>query len=119
MKKNLRLLCLGLATAATFSAGFAQTNVTHKLRNADMELGIKGWGVDGDSHLFGKNKKYQSSRPGFHGMNEGVLENWNGSGSALGDNSISQTVKNLPNGTYVFGAYVAASLQGSQDSNKD
>ncbi len=119
MKKNLRLLCLGLATAATFSAGFAQTNVTHKLRNADMELGIKGWGVEGESHLFGRNKKYQSSRPGFHGMNVGVLENWNGSGAALGDNSISQTVKDLPNGTYVFGAYIGAAVQGTQESNRD
>ena len=42
MKKNLRLLCLGLA-AATFTAGFAQVeNVTSKLKNADMEQGIKG-----------------------------------------------------------------------------
>ena len=40
MKKNLRLLCLGLA-AATFTAGFAQVeNVTSKLKNADMETYI-------------------------------------------------------------------------------
>ena len=38
MKKNLRLLCLGLATAA-FTASFAQAeNVTSKLLNADMEM---------------------------------------------------------------------------------
>lgn len=116
MKKNLRLLCLGLA-AATFTAGFAQAeNVTSKLRNADMEQGVKGWGIDGESNIFGKNKK---NGGGYHGMKDGVLENWNGSGSPLGDNSISQTVRELPSGTYVFGAYIGASLQGTDESNKD
>ncbi|MBR6601997.1 MAG: hypothetical protein IKK87_09170 [Bacteroidaceae bacterium] len=116
MKKNLRLLCLGLA-AATFTAGFAQAeNVTSKLRNADMEQGIKGWGVDGEANIFGKNKK---NGGGYHGMKDGVLENWNGNGNALKDNSISQTVRELPSGTYVFGAYIGASLQGTDESNKD
>ena len=117
MKKNLRLLCLGLA-ALTFTAGFAQAeNVTSKLRNADMEEGVRGWGIDGQGNIFGKNTKI--GRPGFHGVNNMVLENWNGSGAGLSDNSISQTVRNLPAGTYVFGAYIAASLQGSEESNKD
>lgn len=116
MKKNLRLLCLGLA-AATFTAGFAQVeNVTSKLKNADMEQGIKGWNVDGESHIFGKNTK---NKAGFHGMRDGVLETWNGSGNGLGDNSISQTVRELPAGTYVFGAYIGASKQGSEESNRD
>ncbi len=116
MKKNLRLLCLGLA-AATFTAGFAQAeNVTSKLRNADMEQGIKGWGVDGEANIFGKNKK---NGGGYHGMKDGVLENWNGNGNALKDNSISQTVRELPSGTYVFGAYIGASKQGSDVSNKE
>ena len=54
MKKNLRLLCLGLA-ALTFNAGFAQAeNVTSKLRNANLEEGIRGWGVEGTSQIFGK-----------------------------------------------------------------
>ena len=117
MKKNLRLLCLGLA-AATFTAGFAQAqDVTSKLRNADMEEGVKGWGIDGESNIFGKNTKV--GRPGFHGVNNMVLENWNGSGAGLGDNSISQTVRELPAGTYVFGAYIGASLQGTDESNKE
>lgn len=119
MKKNLRLLCLGLA-AATFTAGFAQAeNVTSKLRNADMEQGVWGWGIDGESNIFGKNTKSQATRPGFHGVNNMVLENWNGSGAGLGDNSISQTVRELPAGTYVFGAYIGASLQGTDESNKE
>ena len=116
MKKNLRLLCLGLA-AATITAGFAQENVTSKLRNADMEQGVRGWGIDGESNIFGKNTKI--GRPGFHGVNNMVLENWRADGTGLDNNSISQTVRELPAGTYVFGAYVAASLQGSEESNKD
>ena len=116
MKKNLRLLCLGLA-AATITAGFAQENVTSKLRNADMEQGVRGWGIDGESNIFGKNTKI--GRPGFHGVSNMVLENWRADGTGLDNNSISQTVRELPAGTYVFGAYVAASLQGSEESNKD
>lgn len=118
MMKNLRMLCLGLA-AATITAGFAQAeNVTSKLKNADMEQGIKHWGIEGVSNIWGKNTKTHSSayktRIGYHGMNEGVLENWKGSiAEGLADNEITQTVKNLPNGTYVFGAYIGASKQDS------
>lgn len=121
MKKNLRLLCLGLA-AATLTAGFAQQaeNYTSKLRNADMALGVKGWGIDGEGNIFGKNTKNQASKRGYHGMNGGVLENWKSDAtSGLSDNAISQTVKNLPNGTYVFGAYIGASVQGTEESNKE
>ena len=116
MKKNLRLLCLGLA-AATFTAGFAQAeNVTSKLKNADMEQGIKYWGIDGETNIWGKNTKTHNpgytNRVGYHGMNNGVLENWKGSiTSGLADNAISQTVIKIPSGTYVFGAYIAASKQ--------
>jgi len=120
MKKNLRMLCLGLA-AATFSAGFAQAenDVTSKLMNADMEKGVIGWTIDFDSHIWKKNTKNQAAKRGFHGMNNTVLENWKSDAtSGLSDNTISQTVKNLPNGTYVFGAYVGASQQGSEESNR-
>ena len=97
MKTNLRLLCLGLA-AMTFTAGFAQAeNVTSKLRNADMEEGVRGWSVDGEGNIFGKNTKI--GRPGFHGVSNMVLENWKSDASTgLTDNSISQTVRNLPAG---------------------
>ena len=120
MKKNLRMLCLGLA-AATFSAGFAQAenDVTSKLMNADMEKGVIGWTIDFDSHIWKKNTKNQAAKRGFHGMNNTVLENWKSDAtSGLSDNTISQTVNNLPNGTYVFGAYVGASQQGSEESNR-
>lgn len=119
MKKNLRLLCLGLA-AATFTAGFAQAeNVTSKLINADMEQGVVGWNLKFDSHIWKKNTKRQTTHPGYHGVNNVVLENWKGDAtSGLTNNTISQTVKELPNGTYVFGAYVVASLQ-AQEENRE
>ena len=119
MKKNLRMLCLGLAASA-FTASFAQAeNVTSKLMNADMEKGVIGWTIDFDSHIWKKNTKNQAAKRGFHGMTNTVLENWKSDAtSGLSDNTISQTVNNLPNGTYVFGAYVGASQQGSQESNR-
>lgn len=120
MKKNLRLLCLGLA-AATFTASFAQAeNMTAKLVNADMERGVIGWSIDFDSHIWKKNTKSQAAKRGFHGVTNTVLENWKSDAtSGLTDNTISQTVTNLPNGTYVFGAYIGASQQGSTESNRE
>lgn len=118
MKKNLRLLCLGLA-AASFMTSFAQEDVTSKLINADMEKGVIGWNLKFDSHIWKKNTKNQATRPGFHGVNNVVLENWKGDATTgLSDNTISQTIKDLPNGTYVFGAYIGASVQ-TQEENKE
>lgn len=111
MKKNLRLLCLGLA-AATFTCGFAQEaqDYTDKLQNADMELAAKGWGFDGEK-LLTKNSKDPVAKPGFYGVNNGVVEAWNSNLSPLGDGYMMQRLSGLPNGTYVFGAYAGASKQ--------
>ena len=110
MKKNLRLLCLGLA-AATFTCGFAQEDKTSLLQNADMEQGLKGWGFEGAT-LLGKNSKDPSGKPGFYGMNKGVLEAWNANvEQPLNEGYVMQRLGGLPNGTYVFGAYVGASKQ--------
>ena len=109
MKKNLRLLCLGLA-AATVTCGFAQEDKTSLLKNADMEQGLKGWVVDG-SQFLGKNTKNLSTQTGFYGMGQTVLEAWNGNGNGVADSYIMQRISGLPNGTYVFGAYVGASKQ--------
>ena len=110
MKKNLRLLCLGLA-AATITCGFAQEDKTSLLKNADMEQGVKGWSFDGVD-VVGKNTKNPSTQIGFHGMNKGVQEAWHSSASnPLGDSYVMQRLSNLPAGTYVFGAYAAAAKQ--------
>ena len=120
MKRNLRMLCLGLAASA-FTASFAQAeDVTAKLFNADMEQGVIGWTIDFESHIWKKNTKNQAAKRGFHGVNATVLENWKSDAtSGLSNNTISQTVSNLPNGTYVFGAYVGATQQGTTESNRD
>ena len=125
MKKNLRLLFLGLATA-TFTCGFAQEDMTSSLKNADMEQGLKGWVFEVEDYettnangtkvttrdFFGKNTKNPTSQIGFHGMNKGVLEEWHSDHSKpLGDGYVMQRIKGLPNGTYVFGAYAAAAKQ--------
>ena len=111
MKKNLRLLCLGLATAI-FTSGFAQVNKTDLLQNADMEQGRKGWAFEG-GNIMGKNTKNLSTQTGFYGMGQGVLESWKSNGEGLADSYIMQRVGGgeLPNGTYVFGAYIGASKQ--------
>ena len=120
MKKNLRLLCLGLA-AATFTCGFAQEDKTSSLKNADMELGLKGWAFDGVDYM-GKNTKNPASQIGFHGMNQGVQETWHSDpNNPLGDSYVMQRVKGLEEGTYVFGAYVGAAKQtrNLEESNRD
>ena len=120
MKKNLRLLCLGLA-AATVTCGFAQDDMTSSLKNADMELGLKGWAFDGTDYM-GRNKKNSASQGGFHGMNQGVQETWHSdANNPLGDSYVMQKVKKLPAGTYVFGAYIGAAKQtrNQAESNRD
>ncbi|MBR3984440.1 MAG: hypothetical protein IKJ92_05700 [Bacteroidaceae bacterium] len=119
MKNKLRLLSMSLAATAMLTATAQVEDMTSRLSNPDMELGIKYWNVGGDA-VFGKVEKSQSSRPAYHGFHGKALENWNGGGVGLADNYISQTVRNLPSGTYVFGAYMAATLQENNEvSNKD
>ncbi len=117
MKKNLRLLCLGLA-AATFTCSFAQEDYTDRLTNADMEQGLRGWGFSGVT-LLGKNSKDPAAKPGFYGMNKGVLEAWNANvEKPLDEGYVMQRLSGLPNGTYVFGAYAGASKQDHRKGTK-
>ena len=114
MKKNLRLLCLGLA-AATITCGFAQEDKTSLLKNADMEQGLRGWAVDG-TDVVGKNTKVATVKIGFHGMSQGVQESWHSNyANPLGASYAMQRLSNLPSGTYVFGAYVAAAKQHNRN----
>ena len=102
--------------AAVSAAGFAQTDFTGKLLNADMERGVIGWDVVFEgSDLWKKVIKNQSSQPGYYGVHNSCLEVWKSSGEAVGNTAISQSLKNLPNGTYVFGAYMAATTQEQED----
>lgn len=128
MKKNLRMLFLGLAAAA-FTGGIAQEakDLTSLLKNPTMEKGVRGWSVDGQKPLGPGNKNTGTSHFGYHGMSKAVFEAWNGDKKvdgtgengipakwyrpALPDGYIMQRLGGLENGTYVFGAYAGASLQ--------
>ena len=108
MKKTLRMLCMGVL-AAVSAVTFAQENVTNKLLNPDAEKGMLGWDVtfvDG-GFIWNKQTKGEGKAVGYHGFNNWAFENWRGSGS-LGASSVYQVVSDLPNGTYVFGAYAMA-----------
>lgn len=114
MRKHLRMLCMGVM-AAVSAVSFAQTNVTNKLRNADMEKGVIGWDITFEgSDLWKKVTKNQASQPGYYGVHDTCLEVWKSNQEPVANNSISQTLKNLPNGTYVFGAYMAATDQTTE-----
>ena len=118
MKKTLRMLCMGIA-AAISAVSFAQTNVTDKLLNADMEKGILGWDVTfAGTDIWKKTTKNQANQPSYYGMDNSCLEVWKSNAEPVLDNSISQTLKELPNGTYVFGAYMVACDQTGEETRE-
>ena len=123
MKKNLRMLCMGLAAAAT-SMAFAQEpqDFTSKLWNYDFEKGPHGWNITAEStdqnyNVWMPQVKGDVKSGGYLGHNNLALEIWT-SGALIKDNSVSQTVTDLPDGTYVFGAYMMATNQ-SNTPNKE
>ena len=116
MRRFFRTLCLGIAATMIAATSFAEgRDVTAQyLRNADMEQGVKYWALEGERLLI-KNTKNPMSQVGFHGMDQGVLEAWNGNfDTPIGDSRTLQKMYNMPNGTYVFGAYVGATLQNAR-----
>lgn len=110
MKKHLRMLCMGLAAAAISLAGYAQEpqNYTEKLWNHDFEKGVHGWDIVSGDHCWVPTVKGLEKAPGYHGFNNRCLQIWKGGAGGAQDNSISQSFTDLPNGTYVFGAYMHA-----------
>ena len=111
-----------LVAATSFAEG---RDVTAKyLRNADMEQGVKYWAIEGDQPLQRTSKKVEMV-VGFHGMYQGVTEAWKSyrryldevtyEYEPLGNSVMLQRIPNLPNGTYVFGAYVGASHQNARN----
>ena len=120
MRKTLRVLCLGIAAA--FSAiSFAQTNVTNKLINPDAELGMLGWDVTfvNGGQIWNKQTKGEEKAPGYYGFDNWAFENWRNNAAGLTNSSIYQEVKDLPNGTYVFGAYAMATRDSWEPSIDD
>ena len=116
MRCFFRTLSVVLVSVFAVAISFAEgRDVTSQyLRNADMEQGVKYWALEGDRLLI-KNTKDPMRQVGFHGMNQGVLEAWNSNTSVpLLDSRTVQKMYNLPDGTYVFGAYVGATLQNAK-----
>ena len=103
------MLCMGALVA--FSAlSFAQTDVTNKVLNPDAEKGMLGWDVtfiDG-GQIWNKQTKGETAAPGYYGFDNWAFENWRNAAAGLSNSSIFQVINNLPNGTYVFGAYAMA-----------
>jgi hypothetical protein len=100
-----------MGAVAIFSAlSFAQTDVTNKVLNPDAEKGMLGWDVtfvDG-GQIWNKQTKGEEKAPGYYGFDNWAFENWRNAAAPLTNSSIYQVIKNLPNGTYVFGAYAMA-----------
>ena len=120
MKKTLRALCMGVM-AAVSAVSFAQTDVTNKLLNPDAELGMLGWDVTfvNGGQIWNKQTKGEEKAPGYYGFNNWAFENWRNSSAGLTNSSIYQVVKDLPNGTYVFGAYAMATRDSWEPSIDD
>ena len=123
MKQTLRMFCMGLAATASLGS-FAQEaqDFTQKLWNYDFEKGPHGWTVNGEStdqnfSVWMPQIKGDVKSPGYYGHNNIALEIWQSSGT-LKDNSLSQTVTDLPNGTYVFGAYMMATDQSNTENRE-
>ena len=115
---------MGLAAAAT-SMAFAQEpqDFTRKLWNADFEKGPHGWDITGESsdqnyNVWMPQVKGDAKAPGYHGHNNLALEIWT-SGALIKNNSVSQTVTDLPDGTYVFGAYMMATNQSNTPNREE
>ena len=111
MRKGLRTLCLGVLAAVT-AVSSAQKDVTNEyLLNADIEKGLIGWELEfayaDNANIWNKQTKGEEKAAGYYGFNNLAIENWRGSGN-LTDGAIYQSLKGLPNGTYVFGAYAMA-----------
>ena len=124
MKKHLRMLCMGLAAAAT-SLAVAQEpqDFTKRVWNYDFEKGPHGWDITSEStdatfNAWMPQVKGDAVAPGYYGHNNIALEIWQSNGM-LRNNTLSQTITDLPNGTYVFGAYMMATDQATYPSREN
>ena len=125
MRKVLRVSLLSLFAMAFSSLAFAEgQDVSNKIWNGDAEKGLQGWEVTfaTDNNVDGRIWKISNHTEGispgsmgYWGFTNHCLEIWagqtDGVGNPVGKNSITQVVTDLPNGTYVFGAFTIATIQ--------
>lgn len=132
MRKVLSLCLTAVAVLFTLPSFADGVNMTDKLYNADCEARLDGWGVtftteDCLSGYLWKptnhTEDWNTGAAGYWGFVGKGLECWGGTtdgyGNPVGANSISQTIKNLPNGTYVFGAFTVATIQVTAEGVAD
>ena len=134
MRKSLRFSILTLFVGLISSTAFAGVeDYTSKLWNADIEEGMPGWNITftgeitTDSHsgyIWETQTRAEGSN--YFGFFNKCLQVWSsknsdlGRGNYVGASSASQSLANLPNGTYVFGVAATACIQyvdGQEDSN--
>ncbi len=125
MRKVLRVSLLSLFAMAFSSLAFAEgQDVSNKIWNGDAEKGLQGWEVtfatdnNVDGRIWKTSNHTEGISPGsmgYWGFTNHCLEIWagqtDGVGNPVGKNSITQVVTDLPNGTYVFGAFTIATIQ--------
>ena len=125
MRKVLRVSLLSLFAMAFSTLAFADgQDVSNKIWNGDAEQGLQGWEVTfaTDNNVDGRIWKISNHTEGispgsmgYWGFTNHCLEIWagqtDGVGNPVGKNSITQVVTDLPNGTYVFGAFTIATIQ--------
>lgn len=87
MIRKLLLLCLALPTTLV-----AQVNVTNKLKNASFESDFTGWVQSG--------MQTQTNTSFAKKAGNVYVERWTDRGNAVGNCGVSQTVTELPVGTY-------------------
>ena len=128
MKNRFFISLAALMLASSLSAFADGVDMTDRIINADCESGLSGWNVtfttlDNKNGYIWKSSSHteRGGDAGYYDFNSHCLEIWGGS-NEVGANSISQVVRNLPTGTYVFGVPMAASIQSAAsklDPNAD
>lgn len=133
MRKSLSL-CLTALVAVLFTLPLHAegVDVTNKLYNADCEALLDGWGTTFTTEDFASGYAWKTTNhtegyglgaAGYWGFKGKGLQCWGGGtdgyGNPVGANSISQTIKNLQPGTYVFGAFTVATIQNTAEGIAD
>ncbi len=82
-------------------------DATFLVANSDMELGTEGWDIDGFTTI-NTGEKYDN----FDGI---FIEKYVGGPGTLANASASQTIMNVPNGTYKLSAAMIATQQSDPE----
>lgn len=113
MKKLLFLLAF---MSLLPSLASAQKDVTQLLFNSNCDEGVRGWNVtfttydNRNGYVWAATNKSEAKNANYTGFSGKNLQIW-AKNVTVGASSISQTVTGLPDGTYVFGAAIAACIQ--------